>query len=36
MIILNDADTNQQFNIKFKNKILATALQGYSVATYIW
>ncbi|HMK24706.1 MAG TPA: glycoside hydrolase family 30 beta sandwich domain-containing protein [Chitinophagaceae bacterium] len=36
MIVLNDAGTTQQFNIKFKNKMLATVLPGNSAATYIW
>jgi glucosylceramidase len=36
MIVLNDAGITQQFNIKFKNKMLATVLPGNSAATYIW
>ena len=36
LIALNDNGTAQGFNIKFRNKMLATTLPGNAVATYIW
>lgn len=36
LIVLNDSGTSIGFNIKFRNKQLASALQGNAVATYVW
>jgi glucosylceramidase len=36
LIVLNDASSNQVFNIKFKGKWISTALGAGSVGTYIW
>jgi glucosylceramidase len=36
LIVLNEGITQQGFNIKFKNKMLATTLPGNAVATYLW
>jgi glucosylceramidase len=36
LIVLNDSNSDQSFNIKFKNKIVTTALQGGSVGTFVW
>ncbi len=36
LIVLNDGTSQQGFNIKFKNKMLAASLPGNAVATYMW
>ncbi|MEO7922598.1 MAG: glycoside hydrolase family 30 beta sandwich domain-containing protein [Chitinophagaceae bacterium] len=36
LIVLNDDPAAQVFNIKFRNKMLASTLPGKAVATYIW
>jgi O-Glycosyl hydrolase len=36
LIVLNDGDIDQSFNIKFKGKTVTTTLSSGSVATYIW
>ncbi len=36
LIVENDGNTNEIFNIKFKDKWVATSLESGSVATYIW
>jgi glucosylceramidase len=36
LIVLNDASSNQVFNINFKGKWITTALGAGSVGTYIW
>ncbi|MDB5200821.1 MAG: glucosylceramidase [Ferruginibacter sp.] len=36
LIVLNDDNAAQSFNIKFNNKWAATALQSGAVATYTW
>ncbi len=36
LIVLNEGNTAQSFNIKFNGKWLSTALPGVSVGTYVW
>ena len=36
LIVLNDGDIDQSYNIKFKGKTVTTTLSSGSVATYIW
>jgi glucosylceramidase len=36
LIVLNDGNTAQSFNIKFKGKTVTTSLSSGSVATYVW
>lgn len=36
LIILNDSNTAQSFNIQFNGKIVTTSLDGGAVGTYIW
>ncbi|MEO6613274.1 MAG: glycoside hydrolase family 30 beta sandwich domain-containing protein [Chitinophagaceae bacterium] len=36
LIVLNDDASALVFNIKFKNKMLASTLPGKAVATYVW
>lgn len=36
LIVENDGDTTENFNIKYKGKWFATALEAGSVGTYIW
>jgi glucosylceramidase len=36
LIVLNNTNTDQTFNIKFKNKITTSTLNAGSVATYVW
>lgn len=36
LIVLNNTNTDQTFNIKFNGKITTSALSAGSVATYIW
>ena len=36
MIVLNESNASQSFNIKFNGKWLSTTLPGNSAATYVW
>lgn len=36
LIVLNDSNSSQTFNIKFRNKIVTTKLGGGSVGTFVW
>ena len=36
MIVLNDKDQEQSFNIKFKGKMVTTKLNAGAVATFVW
>jgi glucosylceramidase len=36
LIVLNDSGESQAFNIRYKDKIVTTALGGGSVATFVW
>ncbi|MEO6405783.1 MAG: glycoside hydrolase family 30 beta sandwich domain-containing protein, partial [Ferruginibacter sp.] len=36
LLVLNEASSQQDFNIKFNNKWTATSLPGNSAATYVW
>lgn len=36
IIVLNDGNTNELFNIKYNSKWITTSLEAGSVATYIW
>lgn len=36
LIVLNESNAVQTFNIKFKNKIVTTGLDAGAVATYLW
>jgi glucosylceramidase len=36
LIVLNDSENSQSFNIRYKDKIVTTALGGGSVATFVW
>jgi glucosylceramidase len=36
LIVLNNTNTDQTFNIKFKDKITISTLNAGSVATYVW
>jgi glucosylceramidase len=36
LIVLNDSNADQTFNIKFKNLIVTTTLSGGAVGTYVW
>lgn len=36
LIVLNDSGDSQSFNIRYKDKIVTTALGGGSVATFVW
>ena len=36
LVVLNDSNTAQSFNIKFNGKWLSTALPGGAAATYVW
>jgi glucosylceramidase len=36
LIVLNDSGESQTFNIRYKDKIVTTALGGGSVATFVW
>jgi glucosylceramidase len=36
LIVLNDSGDSQTFNIRYKDKIVTTALDGGSVATFVW
>jgi glucosylceramidase len=36
LIVLNDSELTQSFNIKFKGRTVITSLDSGSVATYIW
>ncbi|WP_323027239.1 glycoside hydrolase family 30 protein [Gelidibacter japonicus] len=36
LIVVNDGGTNQQFNIKYNNKWIITALNAGDVGTYVW
>ena len=36
LIVLNESGDSQSFNIRYKDKIVTTALGGGSVATFVW
>jgi glucosylceramidase len=36
LIVLNNTNADQTFNIKFRNKITTSTLSAGSVATYVW
>jgi glucosylceramidase len=36
LIVLNDANSFQSFNIKFKDKVVVTGLEGGAVGTFVW
>ena len=36
LIVLNDDNNMQQFNIRFKSQQVAARLDSGSVATYVW